>query len=178
VDKFLVFVLPLFINSTSISILLPNSSSHEWVFLSQKGSFDLSNTFIGGIKIGISEREAIAKFGAPKSRNTGYNQRTAAYDTTLKYDRLELYFEGDARKKSKRYVSSITTTNSQYSTNRGIRVGDAIKKAERAYSKAAVTGEDGFYLGVNDAARTECSPIFSSRDRQTVSQIELGCATC
>lgn len=126
----------------------------------------------------MSENETIEKFGAPKSRKTGYNQCTAAYDTTLKYDRLDLYLEGDASKKSKRYVSSITTTNSQYSTNKGIRVGDSMKKAEKAYSKAAVTGEDGFYLGVNDAARTECSIIFSSRDRRTVSKIELGCATC
>ncbi len=175
--KFLVLALPLLIESTSIPILPPNSY-RERVFLSQKGSIDLSDTFIGGIKIGMSEREAIGKLGDPKSRKTGYNQCTAAYDTTLKYDRLELYLEGDARKTSKRYVSSITTTNSQYSTNKGIRVGDSMKKAEKAYSKTAVTGEDGFYLGVNDAARIECSMIFSSRDRRMVSEIELGCATC
>ena len=175
--KFLVFAIPLLINATSSAIPLSNTPL-EKLASNKKGHITLSNTSIGGLKIGMSESEVIKKLGAPKSRRIAANGCTGTDDITLEYNNLDIYLLGGSDKTSKSYLSSITTTNSRYITNKGIRVGDLMSKAEKAYSKTAVTGERGWYLSLADPKQNECALTFSSKNSKTVSEINLVCAIC
>jgi hypothetical protein len=175
--KFLAVAIPLFISSTSSTIPLSNPPTAK-LALSQKGSITLSNTSIGGLKIGMSENEVIKKLGAPKSRKVEPNECTGTNDITLKYNNLDLYLLRGSRKTNKSYLVSITTNNSRYVTNKGIRVGDLMSKAEKTYSKTALTGEKGLYLSLADSKQNECAITFSSKNSKTMNEISLVCAIC
>jgi hypothetical protein len=174
--KFLVFAIPLLISS--VSGATPLSRTHVSLALSQKRYINLNNTAIGGLKIGMSESEVIKKLGAPKSRQVSANGCTGTDDIALKYNSLDIYLLGGADKTSKSYLTAITTSNSRYITSKGIRVGDLMSKAEKAYSKTAITSEKGRYLSLVDLKQNECALAFSSDDSKTVSEISLACAIC
>jgi hypothetical protein len=175
--RLLALTILFFIGSTSSAISLANLPL-EKLALSQKGSIVLRNTSIGGLKIGMSENEVIKKLGTPSSRKIAPNGCTGTNDITLKYANLELYLLEGTNKTDKSYLSAITTTNSRYVTNKGIRVGDLMRKAEKAYTTSAVTGEQGLYLSLADRQQNECAIIFSSSNGKTISEIDLVCAVC
>jgi hypothetical protein len=174
--KFLVFAIPLLINS--VSSATPLSTAPGSLALSQKRSINLNNTAISGLKIGMSEGEVIKKLGAPKSRQVSANGCTGTDDIALKYNNLDIYLLGGSNKTSKSYLIAITTTNSRYVTSKGIRVGDLMSRAEKAYSKTAITGEKGRYLSLADLKQNECVLTFSSNNSKTVNEISLACAIC
>jgi hypothetical protein len=175
--RLLALTIPFLVGSTSSAISLANPPLKQ-LALSQKGSIVLRNTSIGGLKIGMSENEVIKKLGAPKSRQVEPNGCTGTNDITLKYANLDLYILEGANKTDKSYLTAITTTNSRYVTNKEIRVGDLMRKAEKAYSKSAVTGEKGLYLSLADLKQNECAITFSSSNGKTISEIDLVCAVC
>jgi hypothetical protein len=174
--KFLVFTI--LISIGSVSSATPRSRTPVALALSQKGYITLNNTSISGLKIGMSENEVIKKLGAPKSRKVRANGCTGTDDIALKYNNLDIYLLGGSNKTSKSYLTAITTTNSRYVMSKGIRVGDLMSKAEKAYSKTAVTGERGRYLRLADLKQNECTLTFSSKNSKTVSEIDLVCAIC
>ncbi len=175
--RLLALTILFFIGSTSSAISFANLPLKK-LALSQKGSIVLRNTSIGVLKIGMSENEVIKKLGAPKSRKVAPNGCTGSNDITLKYANLELYILEGTNKTDKSYLTAITTTNSRYVTNKGIRVGDSIGKAEKAYMASAITGEKGLYLSLADRTQNECVITFSSSNSKTVSEIDLVCAIC
>jgi hypothetical protein len=175
--RLLALTITFLIGSTSSAISVANLPL-EQLALSQKGSIVLRNTSIGGLKIGMSENEVIKKLGVPKSRQVEPNGCTGTNDITLKYANLDLYILEGANKTDKSYLTAITTTNSRYITNQGIRVGNLMRKAEKAYTTSAVTGEKGLYLSLADRQQNECAITFSSNNGKTISEIDLVCAVC
>jgi hypothetical protein len=175
--RLLALTITLLIGSASSAISLANLHPSK-LALSQKGSIVLSDTSIGGLKIGMSEREVIKKLGAPKSRKIAPNGCTGTNDISLEYSNLDLYIIEGAKKTDRSYLISITTTNSRYATNKRIRVGDSIGKAEKVYNKVAATGEKGRYLSLAALKDNECALTFSSKNSKTVSEISLVCAIC
>ncbi len=175
--RFLIFAVSVLIISTSSAVSLSNTPLKE-LASRQKGEIVLRNTSIGGLKIGMSEKEVLRKLGTPQTRQVAPNLCTGTDDITLKYHHLTLYLEGGSNKTSKSYLFAITTTNSHYATNQGMRVGDLMSKAEQAYSKAAKNGEKGLYLSLADAKQNECALTFYSGTSKTVTEINLTCAIC
>jgi hypothetical protein len=175
--RLLALTIPLLIGSTSSAIALANLPT-ERLALSQKGSIVLRDTSIGGLKIGMSENEVIKKLGAPKSRKVAPNGCTGTNDITLKYSNLDLYILEGANKTDKSYLTAITATNSRYATNKGIRVGDSIRKVIEAYLTSAVSDEKGLYLSAVDPKNNECALTFSIVNGKTVNKIDLVCAIC
>jgi hypothetical protein len=174
--RLLILTTSLLVSATSSAI--PRSDISLKLALNQNGSMVLKNTSIGGLKIGMSEKEVLKKLGTPRSRKIAPNQCTGTNDITLKYSNLELYLLEGSNKTSQSYLSAITTNNSRYITNKGIRVGDLMSKAEQAYSKVATTNEKGLYLSLADRKQNECALTFSSSNGKTVSEIDLVCAIC
>ena len=176
--KLLIFAIPLLIGSTSNVTPLSNAPLEEFASI-QTGQIVLGNTSVGGLKIGMSENEVIRKLGAPKNRQVSANQCTGNNDIDLKYNNLDLYLEKGSSKKARSYLIAIITTNSRYATNKRIRVGDLISKAEKAYSKAAETSEERRYLSLFDPKHAGCGLTFSSTNNKTVNEIRLACdMTC
>ncbi|WP_373545848.1 hypothetical protein [Chamaesiphon sp.] len=126
----------------------------------------------------MSENEVIKKLGTPNSRQVAANGCTGTDDITLKYNNLAIYLEEGSNKKSKSHLTAIITTNSRYLTSKGIRVGDLMGKAEKAYSKTAMTGKKGRYFSLADRQQNECALTFVSKNSKTVSEINLACAIC
>lgn len=121
--------------TTTISSTLPIANSNrEDIALSQKRKFDINRASIGGLQLGISEKEVIKKLGLPKSRKTGYSACGDNNYISLKYNGLNIELTANSGT-SKFYVNSITTTSSQYYTNIGIKVGDSMNKARKNYLK-------------------------------------------
>jgi hypothetical protein len=175
--RLLALTIPSLVVSTANGMSLANLPI-EKLALSQQGSIVLSDTSIGGLKIGMSEREVIKKLGVPKSRKIAPNGCTGTNDISLEYSNLDLYIIEGAKKTDRSYLISITTTNSRYGTNKGIRVGDSIGKAEKVYKKVAATAEKGRYLSLAALKDNECALTFSSENGKTVSEISLVCAIC
>jgi hypothetical protein len=175
--RLLARTIPLLVISTSSVRSLANLHPAK-LALSQQGSIVLSDTSIRGLKIGMSEREVIKKLGAPKSRKVQPNGCTGTNDIILKYSNLDLYILEGARRADKSYLTAITTTNSRYGTNKGIRVGDSIDKAGKIYKKAPASSEKGRYLSLTAPRNNECTLTFSSKNGKAVSEIVLVCAIC
>ncbi|WP_310417457.1 hypothetical protein [Chamaesiphon sp. OTE_8_metabat_110] len=175
--RLLILVMPLLVSATSGA--MPRSNIPlEKLALSQKGSISIEQISIGGLKIGMSEGEVIKKLGKPRSRRIAPNGCTGTNDLTLEYPNLGLYLIDGSNEKEKSYLTAIRTTNSRYITNRRIRVGDSMIKAEKAYLKTAVPTKKELYLSLTDPKNNECNLTFSSSNGRTVSEINLVCAVC
>jgi hypothetical protein len=120
--------------TTILSTLPIANSNREDIALSQKRKFDIKRASIGGLQLGISEKEVIKKLGLPKSRKTGYSPCGDNNYISLKYNGLNIELTANSGT-SKFHVDFITTTSSQYYTNTGIKVGDSMNKARQKYLK-------------------------------------------
>ncbi|NJN12494.1 MAG: hypothetical protein HC815_32870 [Richelia sp. RM1_1_1] len=101
---------------------------------SNKKEIDVTKISIGGIKLGMQEKELIQKLGKPKSRTIKYDDGCYnSYVTTWKYDGLEITGLSDTNNPSQSRVESMFTFSSRYPTEKGIKVGDNISKAQKAY---------------------------------------------
>jgi hypothetical protein len=90
------------------------------------------NSSIGGIKRGMLEQQVRRILGKPVKRQrvkTAYcGDPIVLVNYTYKNMKIELYEEAGTTK-----VNKIEISNRFYRTDKGIRVGDSIKKAKAAY---------------------------------------------
>jgi hypothetical protein len=119
---------------------------------STKKLIDSSKISIGGIKLGMKEKDIIKKLGKPKSRTTKYNDfcDLGLYTTTWKFDGLEIEGLSTSNNPSESEVHQITTSSSSYPTEKGIKVGDRISTALKAYSTLLSTNEYTSTLSISE----------------------------
>lgn len=121
-----------------------NSNYRSHLFnKSTKKLIDSSKISIGGIKLGMRERDIIKKLGKPKSRTIKYRDFCDfdLYTTIWKFDGLEIEGLSTTNNPSNSEVHQITTYSSYYPTEKGLKVGDNIIKAFKAYSTLLSTYE-------------------------------------
>ena len=110
---------------------------------SSKKLIDSSKISIGGIKLGMKEKDIIKKLGKPKSRTIKYKDFCDfdLYTTTWKFDGLEIQGLSSYNNPSISEVHQITSYSSYYPTEKGVKVGNNIIKALKAYSTLLSTNE-------------------------------------
>lgn len=122
-----------------------NSSKYHSDLLdkSTKKLIDSSKISIGGIKLGMKEKDVLKKLGKPKSRTIKYGDfcDLGLYTTTWKFDGLEIEGLSTSNNPSKSEVHQITTSSSSYPTEKGVKVGDRITTALKVYSALLSTYE-------------------------------------
>ncbi|RAM53097.1 MAG: hypothetical protein C6Y22_03160 [Hapalosiphonaceae cyanobacterium JJU2] len=156
-----------------------NSSNYHNNLLdkSNKKAIDVSQISIGGMKLGMKETEIIKQLGKPKSRTTKYDDVCySSYITTWKYNGLEIEGLSTSSNASQSQVHFIKTSSSLYPTEKGIKVGDRISKAQKAYSAFLSrndTKNDLVYS--NDAYG---GLVFSSNKQRRIKEIRLLGASC
>jgi outer membrane protein assembly factor BamE (lipoprotein component of BamABCDE complex) len=161
-----------------LSILLTNISEADSLFLSQAREINIAKVSIGGLKQGMSETQVINIIGFPKSRETYFSECNQVYYISLEYNKTLVTLYVDS-KTSKGYLSTIKTTDPRYATNKGIKVGDSINKAEKAYSKKAspLEGKNTRYLAINDLS-VACSLTFEADRKGKIKEINIDCFPC
>jgi hypothetical protein len=143
----------------------------------KKIKFDVKKASIGGILLGVSEKDVIKKLGLPKSRKTGYSPCGESKYITLTYNGINIELDGISET-NKFYVNSITTSSSRYPTDTGIRTGDLMSKARKIYLPA--TSNDGqrgdeFYFS---DPKYNWSGINFKGEKGTVKSISIGVDRC
>jgi hypothetical protein len=144
---------------------------------STKKAIDVSKISIGDIKLGMKEKDIIGKLGKPKSRTTKYDDVCyGAYITTWNYDGLEIEGLSSSNKISESQVHFINTSSSVYPTIQGVKVGDRISTAQKAYSTFSSTIDSEKNLVYpNDAYG---GLIFSINKQRLIRKISLLAASC
>jgi hypothetical protein len=100
--------------------------------LSKAREIDVSKILIGKIKIKMNTQTVTKILGQPKQKRVEYDDVCySSYITTLNYKQLEVGAFGQ----NSGLVYNIKTTNPAYATSEGVRVGDPISKAKKAYAK-------------------------------------------
>jgi hypothetical protein len=107
---------------------------------SQKRKFDSSKTSIGGLKLDMNINKVRKILGAPLQQkqkiltdDDGVCGNSGSYLVKLKYSKTEVSLLGKTPNSAVPY--NITTSNPSFATSEGIRVGDSIVKAKKAYAK-------------------------------------------
>jgi hypothetical protein len=90
----------------------------------QAASYHLDKTSIGGINVDMKPAQIIKILGKPKKISEKIG---CTVDYTLIYDGMKIVISD--------FVSTINTTNSNYRTDLGIKIGDPISKAEKMYDR-------------------------------------------
>ncbi|MBW4612978.1 MAG: hypothetical protein KME21_06785 [Desmonostoc vinosum HA7617-LM4] len=144
---------------------------------SSKKEIDVSKISIGGIKLGMKEKEIIKKLGRPKSRTTKYDDVCySSYITTWKYNELEIEGLSTSNNVSQSEVHLIKTSSSHHPTDKGIKVGDRIGKAQKTYSAFLSRNDTKNYLAYpNDAFG---GLVFSISKQGVIREIQLLGASC
>lgn len=148
---------------------------------SQTQMIDVTKISIGGIKIGMTEKEIIKKLGKPKSRTAKMrNYCFNTYDTIWNYDGLKIIFSSDSKNESGR-VDEIITSSPLYPTEKGIKVGDDISKAKKAYStfdtpSSRMASSKDLLVYVNDDYGGGLS--FATNQRGKIREIKLLAISC
>jgi hypothetical protein len=128
------------ISSTSFTVAntLSNSQQSQIYLTSKKLAraklklIDVSKISISKLKIGMNMQTVTKILGQPKRKKVENDNTCHSSDvTTLNYDRLEIGVLG----KNSGQIFNIQTTNPAYITSEGIRVGDLVSKAKKAYAK-------------------------------------------
>lgn len=147
---------------------------------SNKTEIDVLKISIGGIKMRMKEKDIIEKLGKPKSRTIKYdNVCYVAYLTTWKYDGLEIGGISQSNDFSKSQVHIIKASSSRYSTEKNVKVGDSMRKAQKAYSTSKFNsemGKDENYLTYPNAAFGGL--MFIGDKQMIIKEISLSDASC
>jgi hypothetical protein len=100
--------------------------------LSKAREIDVSKISIGKLRIGMNMLTVAKILGQPRQKRVENDEVCyGSYLTTLNYNKLEIGIFG----KNSGLIYNIQTTNPSYATSEGIRVGDSISKAKKAYAK-------------------------------------------
>jgi hypothetical protein len=143
---------------------------------SQIQMIDVTKISIGGIKLGMTEKEIIKKLGKPKSRTAKMRNCLNTYDTIWNYDGLEITFSSHSKNESGR-VEIIITSSPLYPTEKGIKIGDDISKAKKAYSTfARTTSSKDLLVYGNDDYGGGLS--FATNQRGKIREIKLIATGC
>ncbi|MUG96610.1 hypothetical protein F7734_31450 [Scytonema sp. UIC 10036] len=173
------------VNTVAIGENTSLDYGHNLLYKSNKKEIDVTRISIGGIKLGMEEKDIIKKLGKPKSRTKVYDDVCySAYITTWKYDGLEiraLNYSGlgvrgiPASIANKNQVYHITASSSQYPTEKGVKVGDRTSKAEKAYSPFSSKNEGDILVYPNDAFG---GLSFLSNKQRVIRKIDILMASC
>jgi hypothetical protein len=90
------------------------------------------NSSLGGIKFNMSERQVQRILGKPRKREQSRLEQCgepAANYVFYTYKNLQVELN---EHQGKTFVGKVITTDRRFRTNKGIRVGDSIKKAQAA----------------------------------------------
>jgi hypothetical protein len=100
--------------------------------LAKTKEIDVSKISIGKIKIKMNTSTVTKILGQPSQKQVEYDDVCyGSYITTLNYSQLEVGAFGQ----NSGLVYNIKTTNPAYATSEGIKVGDLVSKAKKAYAK-------------------------------------------
>ncbi len=156
------FTLPI----NSFAQFLPGSSEQNEVKIRSK------KFKINGISLGSSERDIIRVFGKPLTLKRSVNTTGDCGKRGTSY--TSIFYKGTKFVLSNGYLSAMSTTNPQYKTESGIKVGDRTEAAKLKYSnygkieKHYEAWENGFNI----------SPFaFFSRNGK-IKKIDLGDNSC
>jgi hypothetical protein len=130
----------------SPTAIAENNSPNDTTYFSYKSSkklIDSSKVSIGGIKLGMKEKDIVKILGKPKSRTVKYNDFCSLnlYTTIWKFNGLEIEGLSTSNNSNKSEVHLITTTSSRYPTEKGVKIGVNISTALTAYSTLLSTNE-------------------------------------
>jgi hypothetical protein len=127
------FFTSLFIALSVASISPVYAAPHQTAMLQSESAYSLRQTSsLGGIKFELSERQVYKILGKPLKREQSKLEQCgepAATYVFYNYRNSEVEL---GEYQGKIGVKSFKTTDRRFRTNKGIRVGDSIKKAQSA----------------------------------------------
>ena len=147
---------------------------------------DTSKVSIGGVYLSTNSKGIISKIGKPQSVSLPPQQGCVGYLNEWNYNGITIKRFSDIRDingdfshvlATKGSISYIKTTDFRYPTNKGIKVGDLITKAEKAYSKRAQKSKDGFQL-IMEGSNGPSSLSFYAEKNGRIKIIELDYDDC
>ncbi|BDA76408.1 hypothetical protein CAL7716_105740 (plasmid) [Calothrix sp. PCC 7716] len=143
---------------------------------SSKKAIDVGKISIGNIKLGMKERDIIRILGKPKSRSIKYDDVCyGSYITTWKYNGIEIEGLSTTNNPRQSEVHQIIASSPSYPTEKGVKVGDGISRARKAYS-AIISRVNGNNLAYSNDAFGGL--VFSSSKQQVIRTIRLLGASC
>jgi hypothetical protein len=118
----------------SVASISPVYAAPHQTAMLQTGSTAVSfkNSSLGGLKFDMSERQVQQLMGKPRKREQSKLEQCgepAATRVSYTYKNLQVELGEDQGKVG---VTIVKTTDRRFRTNKGIRVGDSIKKAQVA----------------------------------------------
>lgn len=120
---------------TSLSIVDANSNYNQIDDDSNQTVIDVSKISIGGIKLGMREQDLVEILGKPKSIKTEYDDaRYRSYVTTWEYNQIKIKGLSTNNNSTQSKVHQITVSSPNYHTEKEVKVGDKIDKAQKTYS--------------------------------------------
>ncbi|MBW4513247.1 MAG: hypothetical protein KME64_43225 [Scytonematopsis contorta HA4267-MV1] len=173
--------------TTSLSSVHANSNRNYNNFIvnnSNRTAIDVSKISIGGIKLGAGDKDVTKLFGKPKSRTIKYDDICySSYVTTWKYNQAEIVGLSTSNNPNQSKVHRIMVSSPSYPTEMGVKVGDKIDKARKAYSnlvsryeRAENRGQKLDTLGyLNDAFG---GLVFEVNKQGIIQKIHLSKASC
>jgi hypothetical protein len=120
-----------------LSLVFTNISSVHSEYWSKKREIDISKIVIGGLKVGMEEGVIIGKLGSPRSRKIEFDICLDSNAVLMDYEGLSLRLSMDSTTKIA-YLIEMHVSSPKFKTEKSIRVGDSMAKAERAYGKKAL----------------------------------------
>jgi hypothetical protein len=126
------FTIALLSGVSSASLVRSAQKNDSLISQSDKSrEIDISKISIGRLKLRMNVKEVKKILGQPSQRQQ-IKDMCLENATKLKYNKLEITLYNPPNPSD---IFSISTSNPSYSTSEGIRVGDSIGKAKRAYAK-------------------------------------------
>jgi hypothetical protein len=136
-------IFALLVTTTTISAGVINTANAPNLQpqLTIRGGIDLNQVLIGGIKLKMTEQEVLKKLGKPQEISR--EQLCYGVVVRLTYPGITVDLEEKGQKKD---VTRISTTDRRYGTDRGVKPGDPIEKAEKAYAPYAKRNGNILYV--------------------------------
>ncbi len=131
-----------------VSISPVYAQQHQSALLQAESTYSLSRktSSLGGVKFYMSERQVYKIIGKPLKREKlkleqcGEPLSTYVF-YTYKNSQIQL-----SEEQGKIGVTTFKTSDRRFLTNKGIRVGDSIKKAQAADPSLEKAGNDGMWI--------------------------------
>ena len=165
-----------FANGYYVNSTIPNRSV---AVASQNSKFDLdsSKISIGGLKLDININKVRKILGIPLQQqqkvltdDDGVCGAAGSYHIKLKYSKTEVSLVGKTPNSA--VVYNVTTSNPSFATSEGIRVGNSVVKAKKAYAKyESRQKEDELIYG-------EVSTLRLKANNSRITQINLNYDSC
>jgi hypothetical protein len=148
-----------------------NFDNPQLISKAKKPSINVSKISIGALKLGMTTVDVITILGKPLSIESFFGDCLGDIVTKVTYPGLDISFDSGG-------IRDISATNKKYQTKEGIRVGDAINKARKVYSKFQLTEdlpESSYAYFTNNS---DGGLVFTTDPNGIITKINLSARSC